>query len=138
MMTSPKRTKSMNFQGFFSLMFFQPTIGVHEISRLVLVSINNINNIEASCFLCNEDMRATSHILGACNVALSPARFTFRHDNVVRIIICNVRSSVKNIKSSVPISKQPIKIKFLKKGTRARNKNSSSSGILHQASDWVL
>ena len=83
-------------------------------------------------------MCATSDILGACNVALSPGRFTFRHDNVLRIIICNVRSSVKNIKTSVPTSKQPIKTKFVKKGTRARNKNSSSSGILHQASDWVL
>ena len=42
------------------------------------------------------------------------------------------------IKSTVPTSKQPIKIKFVKKGTRVKNKNSSPSGILHQASDWVL
>ena len=93
---------------------------------------------EASCFLCNKDTCTTSHILGACKVALSQGRFTFRHDNVLRIIICNRRPSVKNIKSSVPTSKQPIKIKFVKKETREKNKNSSPSGILHQASDWVL
>ena len=93
---------------------------------------------EASCFLCNKDTCTTSHILGACKVALSQGRFTFRHDNVLRVIISNIRSSVKNIKSSVPTSKQPIKIKFVKKGTKVKNKNSSPSGILHQASDWVL
>ena len=58
--------------------------------------------------------------------------------NVLRIIISNIRFSVKNIKSSVPISKKPIKIKFVKKGTRVKNKNSSRSRILHHASDWVL
>ena len=93
---------------------------------------------EASCFLCNKDTCTTSHILGACKVALSQGRFTFRHDNVLRIIISNIRSSIKTIKSSVPTSKQPIKIKFVKKRTRVKNKNSSPSGILHQASDWVL
>ena len=93
---------------------------------------------EAFCFLCNKDTCTTSHILGACKVALSQGRFTFRHDNVLRIIITNIRSSITNIKSTVPTSKQPIKIKFVKKGTRVKNKNSSPGGILHQASDWVL
>ena len=93
---------------------------------------------EASCFLCNKDTCTTSDILGACKFALSHGRFTFRHDNVLRIIISNIRSSVKNIKSSVPTLKQPIIIKFVKKRTRVKNKNSSPSGILHQASDWVL
>ena len=80
----------------------------------------------------------TSHILGTCKVALSQGRFTFRHDNLLRIIICNIRSSIKTIKSSVPASKQPIKREFVKKGTKVKSKNSSPSGILHQASDWVL
>ena len=88
---------------------------------------------KASCFLCNKDTCTTSHILGACKVALSQGRFTFRHGNVLRIIITNITSSIKNIKSTVPTSKQPIKIKFVKKGTRVKNKNSYPSGILHQA-----
>ena len=93
---------------------------------------------EASCFLCNKDTCTTSHILGACKVTLAQGRFTFRHDNVLRIIISNIRSSIKTIKPSVPSSKQSIKIKFVKKGTIVKNKNSSPSGLLHQASDWVL
>ena len=94
--------------------------------------------IEASCFLCNKDRYTISHILGAFKVALSQGRFSFRHNNVLRIIICNIRSLIKNIKSSVPTSKQPIKIKFVKKRTRVKNKSSSPCGILHQASDWIL
>ena len=78
---------------------------------------------------------STSHVLVACKVALSQRRFTFRLDNVIGIIITNIRSSIKNIKSTVPASKQPIKIKFVKKGTRVKNKNSSPIGILlHHAS----
>ena len=80
----------------------------------------------------------TSHILGTCKVALSQGRFYFPHDNVLRIVISNKRSSIKTIKSSVPSSKQPLKIKFVKRGTKVKTKNSSASGILHQASDWVL
>ena len=91
---------------------------------------------EASCFLCNNDTCTTSHILGACKVALGQGRFT--DENVLRIIISNIRSSVKTIKPSVPSSKQPIKIKLVRKGTKVKTKNSSPSGILHQASDWVL
>ena len=64
---------------------------------------------EASCFPCNKDTSTTSHILGACKVALSQGRFTFRHDNVIRIILTNITSSIKNIKSTVSTSKQPIR-----------------------------
>ena len=73
---------------------------------------------EASCFLCNKDMCTTSHIIGACKVTLSQGRFTYRHDNVLRIVISNIRSSIKTIKSSVASSKQPIKIKFVKKESK--------------------
>ena len=76
---------------------------------------------EASCFLCNKDMCTTSHILGACKVALSKGRSTFCPDNVLRVIISNVKSSMKNINSSVPTSKQLIKIKFVKKETKVKN-----------------
>ena len=77
---------------------------------------------EASCFLCNKDTCTTFHILGACKVALSQGRFTFPHDNVLRITIINIRSSIKNIKSTVPTSKQPIKTKFVKKKPESKTK----------------
>ena len=77
---------------------------------------------EASCFLSNKDTWTGSHILGAFKVALSKRRFTFHHDNVLRIIINNIRSLIKNMKFSVPTLKQPMKIKFVKKWTRVKTK----------------
>ena len=77
-------------------------------------------------------------LLGACKVALTQGRFTFRHDKVLRIIISNIRSSIKNMKSSVATSKQLINIKFIKKGTKVKNKNSSPSGILYQPLVQIL
>ena len=47
---------------------------------------------ETSCFLWNKDACTTSHILGACKVALTQGRFIFFHDSVLRIIISNIRS----------------------------------------------
>ena len=71
---------------------------------------------EASCFLSNKDTHTTSDIIGACEVALGQARLSFLHDNVLRITISQIRSSIITIKSSFPNSKQPIKIKFVKTG----------------------
>ena len=97
----------------------KPYFILHIINLDTLPSPSNLKRwkltIEASCFLFNKDTCTTSHILSACKVALRQGRFTFRHDNVLRIIVSNRRPSVKNIKSSVPTSKQPIKIKFVKK-----------------------
>ena len=93
---------------------------------------------EASCFLCNKDTCTPSHILGACKVASSKGRFTFPHGNVLRIIITNLRSSIKSFKYTVPFSNQPINIKFVKKVTRVKHKQFSPSGLLHQASHWIL
>ena len=53
-------------------------------------------------------------------VALSQGRFTFHHDFVLRIIINNIRPSIKNFKSPVCTLKQPIKIKFEERGNRAK------------------
>ena len=116
----------------------KPYFILHIITYDNLPSPSNLKSwkltTEATCFLCNKDTCTTSHILSACKVALNQGRFTFRHDNVLRIIISNLRSSIKNIKSSAPTSKQPIKITFVKKGTRVKNKSSSPVGyyIKHQ------
>ena len=70
--------------------------------------------------LCNEDISTVSHILAVFKVALSQGRFTFHHANIVRIIITNIRSFIKNIKSTVPTLKQLIKRKYVKKGSRVK------------------
>ena len=113
---------------------------IHKLMTLCLLqAILKHRNLLLRPFVsCVIKMCITSHIVGACKVALRQGRFSFPQNNVLRIIISSIRSSIKNTKSSVLPSNQPIKIKFVKKGTRVKNKSSSPSGILHQASDWVL
>ena len=48
-------------------------------------------------------------------------------------VMCNLKNQIYS-----SFSKQPIKIKSVKKGSRVKNKNFPPSGILHQASDWPL
>ena len=87
---------------------------------------------EAPCFLYYKDTWIISHIFDTSKVALSQGRFTFQHDSVLRIIINNIRSFYKNIKSTAPLSKQPIKMKSVKKKEpkwKIKNKNSFPSGI---------
>ena len=85
----------------------------------------------------NVSAKKYGKILLVENICVIFGEITFHHVSVLKIIV-NIGSFIKNTKSTVPTSKQPRKIKFVKKGTRLKNKNSSFSGILHQASDWVV
>ena len=100
-----------------------------------LLSPSNLKRWKLTCFLHKKYTCTTSHILGASKVALSQGRSTFCHGSVLRIIISNIRSFIKNIKSTVPASKQPIKIKFIRKELQQKSKIHLRVGyyIKHQA-----
>ena len=69
--------------------------------------------------MCKKNICTTSQILGACKVALSQGRYTYRHDGVLKTLVSEF-------------------IKFVKQGTISKKSKKVSFGILHQASDWVL
>ena len=54
------------------------------------------------------------------NICVIFGEITFHHVGVLKIIIVNIRSFIKNTKSTVPTSKQPRKIKFVKKGNQIK------------------
>ena len=92
-------------------------------------------SVEKSCFLCKKPVCTTSHILGACKIALNQGRYTYRHDAVLEILV----SELKSFLSSPAESKPPSKfIKFVKQGTIPKKTRKVPFGILHEASDWVL
>ena len=92
---------------------------------------------EAFCFLCNKDMYTISHILGACKVALSQGRFTFHHANVLRIIISNVRSSIKHLILG-SYFKASHKNKICKKRNQSKKQKFFSQWDITSISDCVL
>ena len=42
---------------------------------------------EKSCSLCKKNICTTSHVLGACKIALSQGRYTYRHDGVLKTLV---------------------------------------------------
>ena len=78
-------------------------------------------------FLCNKTISTTSHILGACSVALKQGHFTFRHDNVLSHIFATLKRFTSNIESVPPKPKHLIK--FVRKGARATCKKSPHTSI---------
>ena len=91
---------------------------------------------ESRCFLCHKDVCTIPHILGACKISLQQGRFTFRHDSVLQHLVLVLKSFLKNL--PINTTKKCNTIKFVKSGTKCSKTKSSSKGILHLASDWIL
>ena len=77
-----------------------------------------------------------AHILGACKVALSQGRFTFRHDSVLTDLTDTLNAFIANLAAHPP--KLNNGIQFVKAGEKVPTRRPKSTGILHLASDWVL
>ena len=90
---------------------------------------------EPSCYLCGKSICTVAHILGACRLALSQGRYTYRHDKVLREFIKAIKSFLSSYK---PSKSSTLKfIKFVKEGQKSKSRK-GFSGILHSAADWNL
>ena len=104
--------------------------------------------VDQNCPLCKQ--RATlRHILGACPTALMQGRYTWRHDNVLSIIVAAIRQALVQ-RETTPQSltqhnkhnKMPF-ITFCKGGSKKHQPSAHTQGlvtsaILSAASDWTL
>ena len=92
---------------------------------------------ESSCFLCNKSVCTSAHILGACNVALSQGRFTFRHDSILRELVLAFKDFLFQYKPNN--TSHHGFINFVKQGSKpSKSSKKVHSGILNSASDWKL
>lgn len=93
---------------------------------------------DASCSLCKKNICTVPHILGACKVALTQGRFTYRHDTVLRTLVTSLQDFLSSYKPS--LSNKPRNIRFVSAGTysTAKKKKPPPIGILHSASDWTV
>lgn len=90
---------------------------------------------ESACALCSKQVCTTAHVLGACKVALSQGRFTFRHDAVLRGLLLSLERFSSEV---VPETKKHLKVSFVKAGSYSSAKRSKPTGLFHHASDWVI
>ena len=83
---------------------------------------------DAACTLSGNDVGTTAHILGACKVALKQGRYTLRHDVVLRELVSSLNNFIGSIE--LVVSKEQNFIKFVKKGTKVKQKKDSSCRYL--------
>ena len=106
----------------------------------VLPSPSNLKcwciSTESSCFLCGKDVCTTAHVLGACKTSLTPDRFTFRHNSVLKHLSEILTSFINDLPSSSP--KKQNKMCFVKAGKSTPKSGSKPSGILHLTTDWMI
>ena len=88
---------------------------------------------DAACTLCRKDVCTTAHILRACKVALKQRRYTFRHNMVLQEIVSSLNTFIGSIE--LVVSKEQNFIKFVKKGTKVKQKKTPHVGTLHQC--WL-
>ncbi|XP_057297819.1 uncharacterized protein LOC130628789 [Hydractinia symbiolongicarpus] len=92
---------------------------------------------DKSCTLCKKPSCNVSNIFGACKLALSQGRFTYRHHTVLRVLVTAIQKFLPNYEPAKP--SRCHKICFFLAGTRLPTKKRSKiQGILHLASDWRL
>ncbi|XP_063435804.1 uncharacterized protein LOC134716731 [Mytilus trossulus] len=80
--------------------------------------------------------RGTLHrVLSGCNIALTPGRYTWRHNQVLRELAEVIEKQRRDAKQT---KNKPIKIQFVKEGELGQKSKQNTSGMLNQAKDWQL
>jgi len=87
-----------------------------------------------NCKLCGKPANL-EHVLSSCSVALSEGRYTWRHDQVLRVI-ADVLDKARRGKH--PTQAKVQFINFRRAGEKQTAPNRRQKGILVTASDWEL
>jgi hypothetical protein len=104
----------------------------------VLPSPTNLYNWglvdDATCKLCQKPANL-EHVLSACKTALTDGRYTWRHDQVLKVIADGFDKSRRQVR---PIRKKVEFINFQRAGGSGKTGKTVSQGLLSTASDWQL
>ena len=91
---------------------------------------------EHTCPLCNEK-GTLNHILTGCKVALKQGRYTWRHNEVLKIIAATIEEKVREYNKKSGRGKRN-HINFVKAGTKGKPIAKETGTYLSTANDWEL
>ncbi|XP_072052007.1 uncharacterized protein [Amphiura filiformis] len=90
------------------------------------------------CIACGKK-GTLQHILSACTPALASGMYTWRHNNVLGVLVEAVKLQVEQNNVSQAPTNTKRYISFVKEGSQSRSYSSSSrSSILSSADDWCI
>ena len=104
--------------------------------------------VDQHCKLCHQSS-TLRHIIGACPSALHQCRYTWRHDNVLSVLVSalshhlSTLSIIYNVRSVVKTGTLKSFIAFVSAGSASSTnvpprRDLASDNLLHQATDWAL
>ena len=88
---------------------------------------------DASCLLCGS-RGSLQHILSSCTVALAMGRYTWRHNQVLRVLA----DAIEHARKSSRTAPQRKTLPFVRAGEKIEKKESSGGGWLAEAGDWKM
>ena len=93
---------------------------------------------DSRCTLCGAEYCNLRHILSSCKKSLSDGRYRWRHDEVLRSIAHSIATELKAVKQGN--GNLSTGVQFVREGDKPRAKpsNTTPSGLLRRADDWVL
>ena len=102
--------------------------------------------VDPYCSLCRTWACTTRHVLGACRVALDQGRYTWRHDNVLGVIVRNMREEIRIRTAANTVQTENSNeldfISFCKAGEKPvrvqPRRKLVTTDLLSAASDWKL
>ena len=105
-------------------------------SNLVRWGFNHV----ARCLLCSKHAASAAHILSGCPVSLFQNRYTWRHDNIIRTIIPDLRGLINraNRNTSPPPVIPHISSSFNNSSSSSRPRTRKRTCLLDGANDWIL
>lgn len=89
---------------------------------------------DANCKLCQKPANL-KHVLSACSVALADGRYTWRHDQVLKVIAERVDIARRQERKR---NNRLEFIKFQKAGEKGTERGGREQGILATATDWKM
>ena len=95
-------------------------------------------NVNARCLVCGKPNSTAKHVTNGCSTALKQGRYTWRHDNLLCLLIPVITDLVATANRSKPSA--PERIRFLAEGVNPKNLNWNNRpgiwSLLSSANDW--
>ena len=89
------------------------------------------------CPLCQEGAASLRHVLSSCKKALTEHRYTWRHNQVLKVICKHLEYTLQGNSRKVPVKTRTF-IQFRKEGEASRTTRKPISNCLDEANDWTL
>lgn len=93
---------------------------------------------QVKCPLCDGNGCALQHVLSSCPFSLDNGRYTWRHNEVLKIIHYKIGIFIRKMTPDKVKKKPTKKMMFVKEGEKPPTNSAKATCLLEQADDWKI